>query len=177
MIIKKPQQETGATIKAKLEALANEDSLLISALQETETLKVLTSDERTVLASLSTNGGRTPYVFTYHVITPSTTGQTVYEAEGLLDALPVTAKCILESVYAKVSSVLSGGDLVITVKRNGAAQTPTFTIVSGEQSNSYTFSSPVAYAKDDILTVSFDAGAIQTGVSLFFALYFSHNNT
>jgi len=109
----------------------------------------------------------------YHLITPSTTGQVVYEAEGIVAALPVVSNCNLVHIYAYTSDILSGGDLVISTKRNGAVQLPTVIIASGSQENNYTYLSPVAYIKDDILTVSFDADVIQTGISLFFALYFS----
>jgi len=177
MIIKKPPQETGATIKAKLEALIGESKLLLSALQETELLKLFSATERVTLASLSTNGGRTPYSFAYLQITPSTTGQVIREAQGILASLLIIEKSNLESIYAYTSAILAGGDLVVSIKRNGAIQSPTVTLAAGEQANRYMYSSPVAYAADDILALTFDVGAIQPGVDLYLILFFSHDNT
>ena len=163
----------GVTVKDAIHSLTSPNLVDADYIQDGTTHKMFTATERAALAAFIAGNGITPYTFVYHLITPSTTGQVVYEAEGIVAALPVVSNCNLVHIYAYTSDILSGGDLVISIKRNGAVQLPTVTITSGSQENNYTYLSPVAYIKDDILTVSFGAGAIQTGISLFFALYFS----
>jgi len=119
-------------------------------------------------------GGNTPLFFSYRVVEPSITDRPVYETTGSIEQVLLAHDANLVRVVVQLSAALTSGDLTLNMKVGGITQvtTPAITLAIGEQSSSVVLTTPITCSQDDLISVSYDATAIQTGLDLFVIAYF-----